>query len=194
MNASLATNPNSIYRHIPNAITIARLFAVPLAVWLILVGAHLSAFWVFVAAGVSDGIDGYLAKHLNARSRLGAFLDPLADKALLVAVFISLAAIDLIPVWFVAVVIARDLVILCGAAAFRLKTGKLEIAPLMIGKINTVAQVLTAGAFLAATGFALEVRSSLDIMIILTALTTVGSGLVYVVRWTKMAFGDMENR
>jgi len=181
---------NDGLRHLPNAISLARIVAVPYAVWLIFDGNFLFAFWVFVAAGISDGIDGFLAKTLDARSRLGAFLDPLADKALLVAVFVSLAIIGKIPLWFVVVAVVRDLVIVAGAAAYRLRMGALDIEPLMIGKVNTVAQVITAGAFLAAAGFTLEVDRYLDIMVVVTALATTGSGVVYVVKWTRMAFGE----
>lgn len=180
---------NGLLRHIPNAITVARIAAIPYTVWLIDSDNFDIAFWIFVAAGISDGIDGYLAKILDARSKLGAFLDPLADKALLLSVFISLVLIGAIPAWFAVLVVGRDLVVLAGAGAFRLKTGSLVIAPLLIGKVNTVAQVVTAGAFLGSMGFSLEVDSYLDIMVAITAATTVGSGAIYMAKWSKMAFG-----
>ena len=99
---------------IPNLITIGRLCLVPLIVWLILAPHPLAAFLVFIAAGVSDAVDGFLARQFNLRSDLGAYLDPLADKALLVSIYVSMAALGEIPVWVTILVVSRDFLIVGG--------------------------------------------------------------------------------
>ncbi|MDH5409827.1 MAG: CDP-alcohol phosphatidyltransferase family protein, partial [Alphaproteobacteria bacterium] len=93
---------------LPNIITIGRLIAVPVVVWMFLTDRVAIAFWVFIGAGVSDAIDGYLAKRLDARTVLGSYLDPLADKLLLIAVFVLLGRSGFIPFWLVILIVARD--------------------------------------------------------------------------------------
>src|SRR5436309_1617748 len=97
--------------NLPNLITLGRLFCVPLAIWLILDQRHAAAFWVFIGAGVSDGVDGYIAKRFNQRTRLGAMLDPAADKLLLAGVYLTLGYAAQLPLWLVILVVSRDLLI-----------------------------------------------------------------------------------
>ena len=97
--------------NLPNLITVLRIVAVPVTIWLILVGYFQAAFWIFLAAGISDGVDGYLARRWNQRTELGAYLDAVADKALLVSIFITLALTGVIPIWLTLAVATRDLMI-----------------------------------------------------------------------------------
>ncbi|MGH6946651.1 MAG: CDP-alcohol phosphatidyltransferase family protein, partial [Kiloniellales bacterium] len=96
---------------LPNLITLARLLVVPVAVYVILTEAFVAAFWIFVLAGISDAIDGAIAKRFRVTSELGAYLDPLADKALLVSVYVTLSQVDQLPVWLVILVVFRDVLI-----------------------------------------------------------------------------------
>ena len=100
--------------NLPNAITIARILAVPLMIWLIVSGDYLAAFWVFVLAGISDGVDGFIAKRFGLQTELGAYLDPLADKLLLVSIFVSLGMLRVLPAWVVILVVSRDILIVGG--------------------------------------------------------------------------------
>ena len=101
--------------NLPNLITLARLLAVPLVVFLILQGLMTAAFWMFFAAGISDAVDGYLAKRMDAVTELGTYLDPIADKTLLVAVYVTLGIAGHVPTWLVILVVSRDLLIIGGA-------------------------------------------------------------------------------
>jgi len=172
---------------LPNLITLARLLAVPVTVYLILRGAFVPAFWLFVAAGISDALDGFLAKRLNAVSVIGEFLDPLADKALLVSVFIALGYLDHVDMWLVILIVFRDLMIIGGAILFQTLTQSLEVNPLYISKINTVAQIVLACTILAqlANGWiAAEVTLALTVFV---GVTTFLSGAAYVIKWGWMA-------
>lgn len=135
-------------RHVPNVLTILRLLVTPIVVWLILAGDFNSAVVLFAAAGLTDAADGMLARRFGWSSRLGALLDPVADKALLASVFLTLAWVGEIPAWLAGVVLARDIGIL--AAAIYLKTTRKmkEFSPSVFGKLSTLAQLLTAGAVL----------------------------------------------
>ncbi|KMO15939.1 hypothetical protein SQ03_16000 [Methylobacterium platani JCM 14648] len=133
------------FRSLPNLITAARLALVPFVVGAILREAWGLAFLLFALAGLSDGIDGFLARRYGLTSRLGAILDPLADKALMLAVLVSLTLAGLVPAWFPAVLIARDALMVVGAGLARLAGRPLETPPLAIGKLNTAGQI----AFLA---------------------------------------------
>lgn len=128
---------------IPNLLTIIRILLTPLFV-IFLIREHFGlALVVFVAAGVSDGLDGFIARYFNQRTTLGAILDPIADKMLLVAAFISLGVLSVIPNWLTVVVITRDVVILLGVAIFSFQNIDFEINPSIVSKITTVLQVVT---------------------------------------------------
>ncbi len=167
---------------LPNAITFARLCAVPAAIWLVLQHRLDLAFWVFVAAGISDGVDGWLARVRNARSKLGAILDPVADKALLVSIYVTLAAIGVLPDWLAILVVFRDLLIVGGVIMLYLLGQPPAIQPILLSKANTVLQILLAAAALAIGGFGWRAGALLDGLIWATAATTVASGAVYVWR------------
>ena len=167
---------------LPNAITFARLCAVPAAIWLVLQHRLDLAFWVFVAAGISDGVDGWLARVRNARSKLGAILDPVADKALLVSIYVALAAIGVLPDWLAILVVFRDLLIVGGVIMLYLLGQPPAIQPILLSKANTVLQILLAAAALAIGGFGWRAGALLDALISATAATTFASGAVYVWR------------
>ncbi|GJD66406.1 CDP-alcohol phosphatidyltransferase family protein [Methylobacterium frigidaeris] len=139
------TLPKTFPKSLPNLITAARLALVPFVVWAITREAWGTAFLLFALAGISDGIDGVLARRYALTSRLGAILDPLADKALMLAVLLSLTLAGLVPAWFPAVLIARDTLVVLAAGLARLAGRPLETPPLLIGKLNTAGQI----AFLA---------------------------------------------
>jgi cardiolipin synthase len=167
---------------VPNAITATRLASVPLIVWLILAGHLTTAFWLFVAAGISDGIDGALARSFRARTRLGGYIDPAADKALLVAVYISLSVADLVPDWLVWLVVGRDIIIVAGVSALYLMKERLAMQPLAISKLNTFAQLGLAALVLAVYGPGLGRPDWLQTAILFTTATTVLSLLQYIGR------------
>jgi len=165
----------------PNAITLARLCAVPGAVWLILQGRLDLAFWVFVAAGVSDGLDGWLARARNTRSRLGAILDPVADKALLVSVYVTLAAIGVLPDWLAILVVFRDLLIVGGVLLLYVVDQAPPIRPLLISKANTVLQIALAAGALMLAGYGWGDAWVLNALVVAVAASTIASGAAYVV-------------
>ena len=139
-------------RDIPNIISLARLLVVIPVVFLLLEHAFGWALVLFALAGVSDGLDGYLAKRFGWRSRLGGILDPLADKVLLVACFLVLGTLSLIPVWLVVAAVFRDLLITGGALLYNYRIEELEAAPIAASKINTVLQILLVVLVMADAG------------------------------------------
>lgn len=168
---------------VPNLITLARLLSVPVAVYLILQGFYAAAFWLFLAAGVSDAVDGLIAKHFRVTSQVGSFLDPLADKALLLGVFVALGSLGHIPLWLVILIVFRDLLIIGGALLFQTLTHSLKMEPLFVSKVNTVAQITLAGFVLGQLGLgATSGRLELALVFVVTA-TTLASGAAYVVKW-----------
>ena len=153
-----------------------------------LAGEQVRILVLFTIAALSDGLDGYLAKRFNWTSELGRFLDPLADKLLLISVFITAAWLDIAPWWVAAVAIARDLVIGFGALIYRLWFGPLRGRPTMISKINTGMQLgyLLAVILASASGF--PPREVLDALAAVMVLTTLASGVDYVARFVERAF------
>lgn len=170
---------------LPNFISLGRLLAVPVAVWLILSGKFGFAFWVFIAAGISDAVDGFLAKRMNAQTELGKVLDPLADKALLVAVYVTLGQAGHLPVWLVILVVFRDLLIVGGIILSHTLGRPVRMRPLKISKINTGAQIVLAGGILAVLGLDLRVDQLILPMVWLVAATTAISGGAYLVTWAR---------
>ncbi|MBP0443467.1 CDP-alcohol phosphatidyltransferase family protein [Roseomonas sp. SSH11] len=165
---------------LPNIITLARLCAVPAVVWLVIQRRLDIAFLLFVGAGISDAVDGWLARVRNARSFIGAVLDPVADKALLVSVYVTLAIIGVLPDWLAILVVFRDLLIVGGLLLLALMGLRPAIQPLFISKLNTVAQITLAGVALMLAGFQLEAGWLLAALIAAVTATTIASGLAYV--------------
>lgn len=171
---------------LPNLITLGRLFAVPAAVWLMLQHRLDIAFMVFVGAGISDAVDGWLARVRNARSALGALLDPIADKALLVSVYVTLAAIGVLPDWLAILVVFRDLLIVGGVIVLWVLGVPARIKPLLVSKANTFAQLALAALALLLAGFGLQAPLLLHVAIWLVAFTTLASGAAYVAQAARL--------
>ncbi|MGI9302600.1 MAG: CDP-alcohol phosphatidyltransferase family protein [Gammaproteobacteria bacterium] len=171
-------------RFIPNLITGLRFLLVPPLVALLLDGRFGASLILFAFMGLSDAVDGFLAKRYGWHSRLGAFLDPLADKTMLVSAYLSLAWMGLLPVWFVAVIVVRDVVILGGAIAYQLVVHGLEMQPSFLSKLNTVAQIILVLAVILQQ-LAVAPGWLVTVLIWLTFLSTVSSGLAYVLEWSR---------
>ena len=168
---------------VPNLITLARLLSVPVAVYIILLGYYGVAFWIFLIAGISDAADGLIAKHYKVSSLVGSFLDPLADKALLMGVYVALGYLGHIPLWLVILIVFRDLLIIGGALLFQTLTHSLKMEPLFVSKVNTVAQITLAGFVLGRLGLELPGGWLESLLVYTVAATTLASGAAYVVKW-----------
>jgi cardiolipin synthase len=171
--------------NLPNLITTGRIVLVPIVVWAITVGRIQLAFWLFVAAGISDAIDGFLAKRLKETSEFGAYLDPLADKALLMSIYVTLGIAGLLPLWIVIAVVSRDIMIL-GAVVVAWIVGKpLVIHPLAVSKLTTLAQILLAILVLASHGFSFDPGYAFDATLYLVAALTGLSAAAYLAAWMR---------
>src|SRR4051812_38118397 len=153
-NATSGREPNSALLTIPNMITFGRLCAVPLAVWLILQHRIAEVFFLFVAAGLSDAVDGWLARR-RGTSALGALLDPVADKALLVTMYVTLAVVGVLPDWLAILVVFRDIVIVGGVLVLAVLGQPVPIRPLLVSKLNTALQIVLVALVLLLEGFGL---------------------------------------
>lgn len=173
--------------NLPNLISLGRLLLVPLAISLILDGNYWAAFWVFVAAGISDALDGFIAKRFDQRTRLGALLDPLADKVLLVSVYVTLGIAGQMWPWLVVLVVFRDVMIIGGFLLIHTVAALPKPThPLFISKVNTGVQVAMVGYVLARRGLG-AAAGPVDLALgIVVAVTTVASGLTYLVRWARI--------
>lgn len=175
----LVSRPPTGLLTLANAVTFARLCAVPMAVWLVLHDDYLAGFWLFAAAGASDALDGYLARRMGS-SPLGALLDPAADKALLVSMYVTLAAVHVLPDWVAILVVFRDVLIVGGLIVLWVGGHAVPIRPLWISKFNTTVQILLVGVALLAAGTDWVPDGLLPVMIWATAATTLISGSAYV--------------
>ena len=170
---------------IPNLITLGRILLVPIVVWAIASGAMWIAFVLFLAAGVSDAVDGYLAKRFNMTTMLGAYLDPLADKALIVSIYLTLGVNNLIPGWLVILVVSRDIMIVGAVMLSWLVGSPLKVKPLLISKLNTVAQIVFACVVLGTLGFGYKMPMLTLVLMGLVAALTLLSVAAYVAEWVR---------
>ena len=175
-------------RHLPNLITGLRFLLIPLLVALLLEHRYVAAFAVFIVSAISDLADGLIARHWNLRTRLGAIADPLADKLTMLAVRLVLAVQALVPVWLATAIVVRDLVIVAGAVAFHFIVGRVEVAPSLLSKFNTVLEFSVLSALLADAARAIEVTAWLPPLFTLMLMTLVGSGVNYVWVWGRRAW------
>jgi cardiolipin synthase len=178
-------------RHIPNILCLLRIALILPLLQAMFAGEQLRILLLFMIAALSDALDGYLAKRFHWTSELGRFLDPLADKLLLMSVFIAAAWLDIAPWWVAAVVVARDLVIGVGALMFRLWFGPLRGRPTVISKINTAVQILYLLAVILASSFGLPPREMLEALAMAVVITTIASGIDYVARFVRRAFAQI---
>ena len=174
-------------RHIPNLISIGRVMLVFPVIWLLLNQRFELALWLFLVAGVSDALDGFLAKYFHWESRLGGILDPLADKFLLVTSYAALAWIGLLPLWLLAVVVLRDVVIVSGAVVYNFHIERLEANPTLISKLNTLLQILLVLLVIIHQATGWGESGWIEILIYAVAVTVVWSGIDYVITWSRRA-------
>jgi cardiolipin synthase (CMP-forming) len=171
---------------IPNFITIGRFLMVPLVIWALLNSQYPLAFACFLIAGISDGVDGFIARHFDQRSELGAWLDPAADKLLLVSVYILLGWLGELPDWLVVLVVSRDAMIVGAIILSSMMGTMMEMKPLFVSKANTFMQISLAAMVLAELAWIGQLQHLHQIMIIITAILTLASGIAYVRGWMRL--------
>jgi cardiolipin synthase (CMP-forming) len=170
---------------IPNLITLGRILLVPIVVWAISSGEMWIAFALFLVAGVSDGVDGFLAKRFGMTSELGAYLDPLADKALIVSIYLTLGINNFIPRWLVIMVVSRDIMIVGAFLLSWLVGTPLKVKPLLVSKLNTAAQIVFACVVLGALGLHIEADILTNVLMGIVAVLTLLSVAAYVREWVR---------
>jgi cardiolipin synthase len=175
-------------RWVPNAICVVRMLLVAPLVWLLLRQNYAAALAVLVVAGLSDGLDGYLAKKFDWRTRLGGLLDPAADKLLLVSLFCALTYLGLVPLALTVIVIGRDVLIVLGALTYQLLIAPVEGEPASISKLNTACQLAFVFFTITNAAFELPPRISLLVLGAAVVFTSLVSGLDYVLRWSRRAW------
>jgi cardiolipin synthase len=170
---------------IPNLISLARLVLVPVAIVMIGNAHWRGAFVVFLIAGVSDAVDGFIAQRFNLRSVLGSYLDPLADKALLVSIYVMLALTSVIPLAIAVLVVARDAMIVGAVILARLEDRRFVVRPLFISKLNTAMQIVVAALILAAKAFGWNAGGWIAVGLGLVVVFTCASAAAYLVQWSR---------
>lgn len=171
--------------NIPNSLTLARIFLVPLVVWLIISHEMLPALILFLLAGFSDAADGFIAKHYGQDTELGAYLDPIADKALLVSIYVTLGLSDRLPAWLVIAVVSRDILIVGAVMLSWILSRPMPVHPLLVSKANTLAQIVLAGLVLAELGLGLGLGTLISFCILVTGVLTILSAVAYFWAWLK---------
>jgi cardiolipin synthase len=170
---------------IPNLITLARILLVPVIVWAIASNQMQIAFAIFLVAGLSDLVDGYLAKRFGMATELGAYLDPLADKAMIVSIYVSLGIADAIPRWLVILVVSRDIMIVAAVILSWLVDKPMKLKPLTVSKLNTVAQIVLALLVLASLAMQFDAQAAIMVVTLLVAILTLLSVAFYVAAWVR---------
>jgi cardiolipin synthase (CMP-forming) len=165
--------------NLANLVTLSRLLMVIPLIWLIATDRVHAAFWLLVVAGMSDLLDGYIAKNFNARTELGAYLDPIADKTLLDGIYVALALAGWLPPWLAMLVVGRDVLIVLGVVLIQRRNPVFRARPLLIGKVNTFTQLSLAACTLAHAGGVIDLGTLVTVLIGAVALTTVLSGAGY---------------
>lgn len=177
--------------NLPNVISLGRLLITPIIVWLMLTEAFSGAFWLFLVAAFSDALDGTIAKRFDMVTRLGAYLDPIADKVMLVSVFLVLGSHDYLPLWIVLLVVSRDALIVGGAVLLWMLERPLLMKPLLVSKVNTVCQIILAALVIGRIGldwsvdFEVTLGVMIDSLMIVVAVSTLASGASYLVEWAR---------
>ena len=183
-------NKRTLIISVPNVITVIRILLTPLFVIFLQSGWYLYALLVFIVASVSDGLDGFLARYLDQRTELGAYLDPLADKLLLLTAFVGMAILRLIPPWLAIIVISRDVLIFMGVAIFAITQTKFEVNPSPWSKITTCAQLMTICLMLLSPMVSISsgIKST---FFFVTAVITIISGGHYILVGLKILHDKM---
>jgi len=189
---SAGSTSQAAWRYLPNVISILRIALVAPLIAMIVSGRNETALVLAAVAGVSDGVDGYLARRFQWQSRLGSILDPVADKLMLVGCMIALGWLTEVPRWLVALVVARDAVIAFGVLAWHRVLRNFEAHPSWLSKTTTVAQIGFVLLVLANHAFAWNVPMEIPVWIV--AILTAASGLDYVARWGRLARRELKDR
>jgi cardiolipin synthase (CMP-forming) len=171
--------------NLANLLTVLRFCAVPVVIVAIANQLWTLAFWLFVAAGVTDAIDGYLARHHGMATEVGAYLDPLADKALLVSIYVTLALNGIMPSWVAALVVTRDVMIIGAVIISWIMDNPVEINPLRLSKANTLAQIALVALVLGGLAFSIEFGSLVLAAIALVTALTLASMAAYLATWFR---------
>ncbi len=186
MLTSVSTQPSiGTFVHLPNLLTLLRILLVPLTIWLIVADELRGAFLIFLMAGATDALDGFIAKRFGWTTELGSYLDPLADKLLLVSSYVALGLRALLPAWLVILVVSRDIMIVSAILLSVVVGPRVVMRPLTISKLNTVAQIGLALLVLANTGFSLGWETLKTTLIYLTAAFTAASAGAYLWAWLQ---------
>jgi cardiolipin synthase len=175
-------------RHLPNLICLVRIGLTWPIVVALYAGNYELAMVLFALAAFSDGLDGFLAKRFNWTSQVGKVLDPVADKVLLVCIFVSATWLGLVPRWLTAIAVARDVMIVLGAVVFRLWFGPLHGRPTLLSKVNTALQLAYLFFVMMARAFGVPSPGILSLLAVITAVTTLISGAHYVLAFTRRAW------
>jgi cardiolipin synthase len=179
---------------LPNLITIFRFLLVPGVIFALLTNKMGWALAGFVLAGVSDGVDGFIARHFNQRTELGAYMDPMADKLLLVSVFVVLGFMGELPLWLVIAAVSRDGLIVCAVVLSTVMANPVEMKPLFISKANTAIQIILAATVLAELAFEAQFGPVRVALISVSGLLTVSSAAAYLVGWLRHMSGYGESK
>lgn len=177
---------------VANLITILRFILVPGVVWALLTNHIDLAFAGFLVAGVSDAVDGFIARHFNQRSELGAYLDPMADKLLLVSVFVVLGFMGELPLWLVVAAVARDALIVLAVLLATVMGKPVAMKPLYVSKVNTTVQIVLAALVLAEPTFGFDVGWVREALVVACGVLTGASAAAYLVPWLRHMAGNGE--
>ena len=170
---------------IPNLITLGRILLVPIVVWAIATGRMQLAFLLFLAAAISDGVDGFLAKRFGMTTELGAYLDPLADKILIVSIYVTLGITQVVPLWIVILVASRDFMIIGAIILSWLVDMPVAIRPHTVSRLNTAVQIIYACLVLASHGYQFNAEPLLTLVMVLVAILTSLSVALYLAQWVR---------
>jgi cardiolipin synthase (CMP-forming) len=181
-------------RHVPNALTLLRFLLIPVLVILLAQRRYDAAFAVFFVSALSDFADGVIARRWNARTRFGAIADPLADKLTMLTVTLTLAVQGLLPLWLVAAIVVRDVVIVGGALAYHYTVARYDVAPTLLSKLNTVIEFVTLALVLGTAADIVRAGNAMPMLFVLLLVTIVASGLQYVWVWGRRAINHRAGR
>lgn len=173
--------------NVPNTISLFRLFLVPVVVYLLAQSAYAYALVVFLVASISDGIDGWIARHYNLCTPLGAMLDPVADKLIILSCLATLTWQSLIPLWLTLSLLSRDMLIVLGAMAYRRLIGHVEITPTWLGKIHIALEFALLCLVLANAAAIFSIAAVLPSLFKLLFITAVLSAMQYIWIWGRKA-------
>jgi cardiolipin synthase len=174
--------------NVPNIITLIRLGLIPVTAYYLAVEAYSIALPIFLIAALSDFVDGYIARKFKITSALGAALDPVADKLLMLVTIVLLAWHELVPIWLAIAIVARDIIIVVGALAYRLVIGRLQIAPTWLSKVNTFIELLVLLLVMAEAAGWIAGGAWMAALFLIVFVSVVASGAQYVWLWGRKAY------